>query len=295
MKKLLFRLLNAALLCLLLSTTAFADMGPKASVKITLEGLGDRPCYATLLSQEDSTGPASAWDGVSEPEAWMLPGGDGAREAFYAFANYRDPDGMYFLCRVFEVREGSFTWGYYPPGTFRVLLFFPDTGELTVGEKLSRYAFESSFQAKLMPDGSLGTFTLGSFEKTNSLLDQLPGFLLRVALTLAVELLLALLFGYRNPQGLGLIFKVNLITQLILNLILGLDLYYQGGGAFYFVHVLLLELAVFAVEGGVYAGNLPRRCPERPRTGLAWLYALAANLASFGLGLGLDKLLPKMF
>ena len=291
MKKLLYRLLSAVLLCLLLSTTAFADMVPKESVQITLEGLGDRPCYATLLSQEDSTGPASAWDGVSEPEAWMLPGGDRAREAFYAFGNYQDPDGMYFLCQVFEVREGSFTWGYYPPGIFRVLLYFPDTGELTAGERLRRYAFESSFRASLQADGSLGTFTLGHFEKTNGLLDQLPGFLLRLGLTLAVELLLALAFGYRNRQSLGLIFKVNLITQALLNLILALELYYRGGGFFYFTHVVLLELTVFAVEGGVYAGNLPRRCPERPRAGLAWLYALAANLASFGLGLMLDKLL----
>ena len=42
MKKLFRALLCAALLCTLLLTTAHADLGPKPSVRITLEGLDGR-------------------------------------------------------------------------------------------------------------------------------------------------------------------------------------------------------------------------------------------------------------
>ena len=46
--------------------TASADTGPKPSVRITFENLGDDLCYGTLLSIKPSTGPSSAWDGNEE-------------------------------------------------------------------------------------------------------------------------------------------------------------------------------------------------------------------------------------
>ncbi len=56
------------ILCFILSfsifpLTARADTGPKPSVRITFKNMGDEVCYGTLLSETDSTGPASAWDG----------------------------------------------------------------------------------------------------------------------------------------------------------------------------------------------------------------------------------------
>ena len=46
-----------------------ADVGPKPSIHIAFDGLGEELCYGTLLSQNDSTGPSSAWDGTEE-HAW---------------------------------------------------------------------------------------------------------------------------------------------------------------------------------------------------------------------------------
>ena len=61
----------AILLCLVLVVATFpitanADMGPKASVRIWFENMGDEVCYGTLLSERESTGPASVWDGTEE-------------------------------------------------------------------------------------------------------------------------------------------------------------------------------------------------------------------------------------
>ena len=104
--------------------TAFADTGPKPAVHVSFENLGGAKCYATLLSKRPGGGPWSVWDGREEsaeadptPEIWM------------AFAKYEDPDGYYFLKQVWEVGdEKSFTWGYYPPEDFKVLIYFTDTG-----------------------------------------------------------------------------------------------------------------------------------------------------------------------
>ena len=289
MKKLASRVLLALLLCLLLSTTVFADMGPKPSVKVTIEGLEGRRCYATLLAVEESTGPYSA---SSLP--YEMPSDSDSSEyaqAFRAFAEYRDPDGLYFLCTAFDASGGSFSWGYYPPYRFRVALYFPDSGELVTGELLERYAFSSSFRASLQPDGSLSPF-----EKTSSPVDQLPAFLLRVAATILIELLIAGLFGYWKKSAVPVLLRTNLATQLLLNAALALIAHSRGPSGFLFVGgYLFLELLVFGVEAAVYCRKLPDCCPDHPGKARALLYAFAANAASFALGLWLAKLLPFMF
>lgn len=65
-KKLMYILLSAMILFPLLPVTARADTGPKPSIHNTFENLGDEPCYGTLLSKQESTGPSSAWDGTEE-------------------------------------------------------------------------------------------------------------------------------------------------------------------------------------------------------------------------------------
>ncbi len=293
MKRHLLRTLSALLLCLLLAGTVFADFGPKFSVEFQIDGLEGRRCYATLLSKTQFSGPAQVWDGKSPPEDYMLDGMDRkeAAEAFYAFGGYRDPEGFCFLEQVFQVEEGRFEWGYYPPDEFKLLLYFPDTGELTAGKSLERYAFDSAFRCALREDGSLGDFT-----KTNSLPRQIPSFLLRVAATLLLELLLALPFGYLRRASLPVLIKTNLITQIGLNLALALYAHRSGapGGLFPAVY-LLLELGVLMVEGIVYVKRLPECVPERPGHRRAICYSFLANAASFAAGLGLAHLLPFRF
>ena len=89
--------------------TANADMGPKASVRIQFEHMGDELCYGTLLSKEKSTGPASAWDGRTESaqKEYMDP------DIWEIFVNYKDPDGYYFLQRSWKVSESKeLAWTY---------------------------------------------------------------------------------------------------------------------------------------------------------------------------------------
>ena len=100
-----------------------------------------------------------------------------------------------------------------------------------------------------------------------------------------------LLFGLRRRDQLALIFRVNLVTQLVLNLLLNLCAYFAGpmlAGLAY----IPLELGVFAAEGAVYARCLPwpDDCEPHP-----WLYSLGANGVSFAAGWALADWLPGLF
>ena len=130
-------LLRAVLLCVVLVILAFpvpasADAGPKPSVRIRFENMGEALCYGTLLSESDSTGPYSAWDGTKEdirtreeyPHSNYPP-----RAVWEAFAAYQDPDGCFFLQKSWTVSEtGEIAWTYYPPDRFKILLYYPETG-----------------------------------------------------------------------------------------------------------------------------------------------------------------------
>ncbi len=121
---------------------------------------------------------------------------------------------------------------------------------------------------------------------------EVPGFLVRVALTILIETAAGwLLFGLRRRDQLTLILKVNLATQLALNLLLNLCAYFAGpmlAGLAY----IPLELAVFGVEGAVYARRLPWPDDCKPHP---WLYSLGANGVSFAAGWVLADCLPGLF
>ena len=279
MKRILTRVPIFLLICMLLTTAVFADMGPHPSVSVSVEGLNGRTCYATLLSLSEGTGPYFAVDPETVQE------GEGPDGAYSAFAAYRDADGYYFLGEVFNVTGGAFTWGYYPPSTFKLLLWFPDTGEYVEGPVTKTYAFDSDYRVALTENG------LGPMEKEYDYAGQIFGFLLRLAVTLAIELGLALLFRY----GLLPVLIVNLITQILLNLLLaGVAHEYGTGFGFYFSY-FLFEIGIFIVEAIAFALLLPRTNPKHPSAWRAVLYAFLANLLSFGAGLMLYAAFPMAF
>ena len=210
-KKILGFLL-ASLLLLTVSPPAIADMGPKPSVTLRLYIYNDQNYAVTLLGNTESTGP---WSAPSAYGDWM-----GSREVWEAFQAYDAPEGYYFLGyfeEYFGDTEQTFTWGYYPPQKFYVLLYNMDTGVFSMSkEPVQRYAFDSEWQVLFDPeDGWMHVYT----NRTDS--DQISLFTSRLLITLILELALgALVFGLREKAQQNLIGGVNLATQLALNLVL---------------------------------------------------------------------------
>ena len=306
MKKRTLRFLLAALLCaLLLPTFAHADTGPKPSVRVSFTGLGERLCYATLLSKHESTGPSSAYDGNSDhaqyKELYDWCALDQA--TWQAFVDYADPDGYYFLQEGWLVTDSDgLAWTYYPPNPFKILLYFPDTGEFLSSEILERYAFHSYFDAEVNLDQISTTKDQASADAADAAMkvernyryaQEILSLFVRIAITLAVELGLALLFSLRKKQQFLTITVVNVVTQILLNAILFFVNYHSGYRAFVFYYVIL-ELVVFALEAILFC-RLLRRSAAKPTIVRIVLYTLCANAASFIIGLWLADRLPYLF
>lgn len=296
MKKRLFVcLLLVALLLPLLAGTVSADCGPKPSVKIAFKGLEDETYYVTLLSKAPSTGPWSwepdiTYDSLNQ-ENWFTD-----KSAWEAFHSYADADGYYFL-EYFENCSDSdlFQWNYYPPETFKILLFFPEYDRLAVSPKAySRYAFDSYYTV------NAGNLALQDVAETENMTVsksydydwEIFSLVCRIVLTIAIELLLALAFGFRQRKAIRVIYITNIVTQIILNVALNIINCYQGPWAYLF-HYVWMEFAVFAAEAIVYRKALPHSGEERQLHPI--LYAFTANLVSFGLGLLLSFMIPGIF
>ena len=279
MKKAARVLLCCCLLAAAMTVFAHADMGPKASVTVEFRGFEGRKYYATLLSRQSRWGPYSAFDVSEEPYEKSA--------AFMKFVEYEDADGFYFLQFMQECSQThEFGWGYYPPEEFKILLYFADTDEFLSSDSVyEQYAFHSQY-----------VFTADDrTEKAYDYGSEALAFAARAALTIAVELIIALCFGLRGAKLWRLLILVNLGTQVLLNAALQITIYYHGAWLGAAGIYLLLELGVTAAEAAVYTKYFPH-LSTRPRPKwLGGVYALMANAASFVAGLAMAQMLPRLF
>lgn len=299
MKKRWRSILTALLLLLPLAVMPVsADVGPKPSVVVALDGLEGRTCWGTLLSQQEGTGPYGRF---YEEEAAEDPEEDRALRALLPLERM-DSEGFHLLNFVKDCSDEEFSWTYYPPHTYKIALWFPEEDALAVSGVYHRYAFDSYYRldlsgVELMPGGivELEAARLQRDYPYGASLLALAG---RVALTLGAELLLALAFGLRTRQALKWVAVVNLATQLGLNLALELFTYCNGAleGMMAILALpvyLAAEVAVTLVELRIYRRKLTgeRGLSGRRITAYTW----TANLCSFLAGVLLSFQLPALF
>ena len=279
-----FMLFSVVMLCLL-NTTVSADTGPKPSVKITLEDIGDTKAYVTLLSKYESTGPWCTYERSPEGNNYRcFP-----EDIFMKFVNYEDTDGFHFLQYGKEYDGEEFAWTYYPPSTFKLLVYFPETDTFSASDIHERYAFDSYFTAKARDDGTL------KLSKNYKYPIELGSLIARIALTLVSELLLAYLaFGYRGGRLYLMLAIVNLITQIALNLTVNIQKFYNGQYA-YTSYYVLVEALIFITEAAVYYFAIPRLSKKTASKWVAAAYAICANSVSLILGLYFSEVVPQIF
>ena len=337
-----FRLVSLILLTFVLLAPAFlrtetmkasADTGPKPSVRVTFENMGDELCYGTLLSKTPSTGPARAWDGTEDGK-YIYEGADEA--VWRAFTEFKDEDGFYFLQWFWRADENkALNWTYYPPQTFKMLLYYPDratksgaadnsaggatrdfkttaaSDAFCVSDVLKRYAFHSYYFVDMrnVQSETIGTIAKISVTQGYDYSAEALGFFVRFIVTLGVETLLALAFGLRTKRAFLTVLAANGATQVALNILLNVQLHFNnvyGVFPLYF----FAELFVFVAEAALYCFILGKRKnggvsgsadENGGKAAIVYskkrliLYAFTANLVSFCIGLPLAILLPAVF
>ena len=299
--------------------TANADQGPKASLRILFENMREELCYGTLLSEKDSTGPSSAWDGNerharhNENENYSYETFD--YETWKAFVEYEDADGYYFLQEGWVVSETKkIEWTYYPPNKFKILLYYPETGTFVVSDIYERYAFDTYYTVDMQGvrmgnveydenlstderieayrNDELSTNDRINAYRTYQYAAEAAAFAVRVLLTVAIELVIALCFGFRKKKQVLLLVVVNVVTQILLNLMLNAMLYdFEETVVFY----VLLELLVFVLEAFAYCRWMKKYAEKERGNRYYVVYALVANVASFVSGIYLANIIPWVF
>ncbi len=264
---------------------ASADTGPKPSVRVKFENMGDELCYGTLLSKTPSTGPARAWDGTEDGK-YIYEGADEA--VWRAFTEFKDEDGFYFLQWFWRADEHkALNWTYYPPQTFKILLYYPDrttksgaadnsSGASTrdsettaascafcVSDVLERYAFHSYFTVNMaeIADNTSGNLIAAIPLPVTQSYDysaEILGFFVRFIITLGVETLLALAFGLRTKRAFLTVLAANGATQVALNILLNVQLHFNNVYGV-FPPYFFAELFVFVAEAALYCFILGKR------------------------------------
>lgn len=309
-KRLISVFLIAILLTVFSVTPVSADMGPKPTTTVNFSGVTGE-CYGTLLADTASNGPHGVWDGSDAFRAYEP---DNPLYAVWEkMLHYHDSDGFYFWQRVFDCTDGAeLYWGYYPPERFKVLLYFPATDSFAVSEILERTEFYSVFnvsvedmttptaapsepptQATTQAKMSSATQPAAAPQITSAasagisggfwanLLHGLPLFLLHLALTVGIEILMAVLFGYRRGRMLGCVALTNAVslTALYAVLLLCGGVWIKTPGAPLYI---ALEVLVAACEAAVYCLRFPKLGAEKPRLRII-IYAAAANTVTYAL------------
>ena len=271
------------LTCVAIPVTVKADIGPKPSVVIELVGFEGKEYYVTLLSEKDSTGP---WSLGNEYYEYM-----GKEQAFEAFESYVDEDGYYFLSFMQDCSENNrFEWTYYPPQRFKVLIYTIEDGKFYSSDEIyERYAFDSYFKVTVSENGNILVA-----RKSYDFSMELVSLTARVVLTIVIEVLIALMYGYRNKKNAKIIAITNICTQVVLNVLLNVINYRSGQMAFMFNYVWM-EGVVFAIEAFVYVKLLDRTDGELEMAKHPIAYALLANAVSFAAGIWIAKMIPGIF
>lgn len=291
-QNILRRISMVLILMAALGIYAFADFGPKPSVVVEFENAGDQEYYVTLVAKEDKLGsPYSRVTAEDQPETDDIA-------IWNRLVAYEDPDGMVFAGNVQKLKgDGAYVWGYYPPSEFRVLIYFPDTDSFVESsEILEQYAFDSYYQMDFndLPENWNDAVAAIPVTRKYNLLWQITAFLLRLAVTVAVECLLAVLFGFKGKRQMLLVLAVNCATQLAMNLLI-LD-ESVGLFVFYVLQYALIEVGVILAEGLVYCLALPKLAtPEQNRNIHPIAFAFFGNVASFSLGFLLSNWFPMLF
>lgn len=271
-----------------------ADVGPKEYTLVSVKGVPDDTVYyGTLLSDlphqafyKVFTGDPRLkynWEDI-DSEGFDLNNGG----IWLTFVEFEDPDGYYYLQQHWELKgNDTFTWGYYPPDSFKVLLYFPEYDSFVISQIEERYAFDSIFMIDLegVDYQTPGTTTIirAVPDKEINVMWVLD-VAVRIVLTLGIELLIALGFGFREKSQLKFIGTVNLITQILMNVVF-LYFRFTEGIVASTVMYFLIEFIVLFVEAVLYVLLLKRFSKKPVSRVLAVVYAFVANGVSFVVGL----------
>ena len=257
------------LTALLLTVTAFADMGPKPQLTVKVTHAPEEPYYLDLLAEGNYEDAGSPFEGLSYAEEEIA-----ALDQDLLYALWDDvPEGWHACTTgapmwgdLYPDEKGIHTFGYMGvPETYRILVV-TQSGETWPSDTYVRPGLQSSVKvdwAKKEASAPPVSMSYG----LQFLSTPLP--------TLLLEGALFLLMGFRSKRNILIFLAANLVTQVCLFLVLGVTILQRGIGLSYYMRFFPMGLAILVSETCVY-----RRFFQEESKAWSTLYGIAANLLS---------------
>lgn len=277
MKKVLSFIILFVSILTLSCITCKADTGPKPSMKINITNM-DKSDYIVgyATKYKDYYGPHKAFDPNDETFNF------GKKDELLAlYNNVVLPDGWYLLdiSEAFidtnSIELGS---GYYWPSEFILVIYDSQNDISYLSSVTTTYAFNSYFKCDFKSLNN-NNFEL---ERSYNYSLEIVKLIVRILLTLAVEILLALAFKF-SKKSYMVILITNVVTQIGLNVLLNLFTFKNGIQLVMIPFYILIELCIVLIEALIYKFNCKRG--KNNDNSLVVTYTIIANILSFSLGM----------
>jgi hypothetical protein len=282
MKKILTYIFIFLLGLTFISIDTHADVGPKPTADILIIGIDEPFYFDVLVEMPEGIEPLGTTDLKDKIEYNYY------RSDYPAniLNGYQDEDlfasrtlytGAPAIISKLDAEKEEYHLGYFnAPRVFKVVIILEEDDTMIVSKVIERKLFNSSMTYELSDvDLSSNQFGVGVLEENIPYNNYTLSLIIRVIVTIAVELFILWLFKYKSIKSFKLTGFTNLVTQTILSLFMVIGFYFWGS-IFGLLFVLVIgEFLVFVFEMAIYAKYLKEKGHGR-----ALLYGFVANLVT---------------
>lgn len=260
--------------------TVRADFGPKSSVTIDIIGV-DQPYFFELLYADTLPIESDRMDAYLYAQEYNVTQPffpemikDFSEDGFISSLLYR---GRPTVPNI--LGTNTFRYTYVPPNTFKLILIFEDETYVT-SPIITTQLFNSQVTWDLTGiDLSYTQMSVGDLDEIIPVYQMTSDLLLRIIITIGVELLVLLAFKYRLKKSYLLVLFVNLVTQTALTAFMFSMRYFFMPFFGEIFGLTVGEFFVFLIEAIIFMRFLREKSTKR-----ALGYAILANLASLVVG-----------
>lgn len=272
MKRLTAVIIIVMSIILLLPFAAYADIGPKPSIKLIVLNPPEDEYYLDLLIDYEKKHSYTNIDEDDELDENMIDilkeyNEDGWRPALVTGTN------VPLFGNLKGEREGDtmvHKFSYVgTPKRFRVILV-EKSGKVTVSKEIERKAFESTVYYD---------YAINKIWESSATKSYVKQFIITFIGTLIVEGIILILFRFSIRKNWKPFVMVNLFTQILLTLIVFSAMYFAGSMAAFLLYIPF-EIVILIIESKLYKKYLQGHSIRR-----RILYAITANVVSFMLGM----------
>lgn len=272
MKRLAAVILMVFSIVFLLPFIAYADIGPKPSIKLIVLNPPEDEYYLDLLIDSEKKNSYTNIDEDDELDEDMLNilkeyNENGWRPALVTGTN------VPLFGNLTGEKEGDtmvHKFSYLgTPKRFKVILV-EKSGKVTVSEDIERKTFESTVYYD---------YATNEIWESSATLSYIKQFIMTFTATIIVEGIILILFRFSLKKNWKPFVMVNLFTQILLTLIVFSAMYFAGSMAAFLLYIPF-EIVILIIESKLFKKYLQEYSIRR-----RIFYAITANVVSFMLGM----------